>query len=62
MNNKFMLLSMISAMINDRVKGKKKTRTTKIALAVISALMIVSGFITLTEVWVDVDCDEDSGE
>lgn len=59
MNNEFVLMSVLTAMINDQIKNKKKSKQTKIFLAIVAALMIITGIITLTELWVDVDCDEE---
>lgn len=59
MKHKLTILSVLTALMNDRLKNKEKTKKNKIFIAAVATMMIVTGAVTLTDLWVDVDCEEE---
>lgn len=58
MKHKLEILSVLTAIMNDKMKSKEKTKKTKLFIAAVATMMIITGAVTLTDLWVDVDCDE----
>lgn len=59
MKHKLTILSVLTALMNKSMKKKEKTRKTKVFIAAVATMMIVTGAVTLTDLWVDVDCDDE---
>lgn len=58
MKHKLEILSVLTAIMNNKMKSKEKNKKTKLFIAAVATMMIVTGAVTLTDLWVDVDCDD----